>query len=109
MSRISQLYGKPEKVTINDVEFDIHPFTIDELDEIGAFSDKANNADATKKMIRIVLKKGFPDATEEEISKVPADVVLKLAEHVARINNLQPIKAEVDLQARLKPKNVPTE
>ncbi len=103
MSELSKLFGKEEEVEIKGVKFKIKPLTVADLDLISGIDPDKPNAAAMKGLIEKVLKDSFPDATEEEINKIPINIVNELTEKIADVNKLgRSSDAESRLKARVK-------
>ena len=102
MSKLSQLLGKPEKVSIGGVEFEIKPLTVGDLSLIGNIDPDKPSQEALQKLVEKVLRDSFPDATDEEIEGFPLEHVATLSDHIARINKLKTDDTKSKLVGRLK-------
>jgi len=104
MSELSKLLGKSEKVKIGEVEFNIKPLTVDDLDLVGNIDPDKPDMASLKKLVVKVLRDSFPDATDEEIKGFPIEHVNELATHIARINNFKSGSEGVDAKVRARMK-----
>jgi len=89
MSKLSQLLGKPEKVSVGGVPFEIKPLTVGDLELIGNIDSGKPSSESLMKLIEKVLRDSFPDATDEEIKNFPLEHVKELSDHIARVNKLK--------------------
>ena len=91
MSELSKLVGKGKKIKLGDIEIEIKPLTVTALPVLMEMSDKEDKkkqAEAMKETIRLTLMDSVPDATEEEIEKIPLEYMTTLLEAIADINKL---------------------
>lgn len=90
MSKLSELQGKPQVFKIGHLELELKPLTVDELDLL-IIDDKApieEQKKATKNLIKKVLKRSVPDATEDEINNISLEYMTNLMEAVMKLHKL---------------------
>ena len=94
MSKLSSLVGKAKKYKIGDVELEIKPLTLKDLDKVLNISegDAVVRSKAMVDLIRQTLKESEPEATEEEIDNVAFAHFQELSEAVIDVNGLKGIK-----------------
>lgn len=90
MSKLSSLLGKKETVKLGELEIEIRPLSLDEMEEfiIDPNASTADQVAAMKKLIRKVLIESIPDVTEEEISNLPVSYTNELIKAITEINKL---------------------
>lgn len=107
MSKLSQLQGKPQKFKIGELELELKPLTVDEI-ELFTIDDKApieEQMKSTKKLISKVLKNSVSDATDEEINNISLEHLTELMNAIMKLhkfsegdNKIQKVKDAI--QAR---------
>ncbi len=91
MSKLGYLQGKPQKVKIGEIELELKPLTVDEL-ELFSIDDKApveEQMKTTKKLVYTVLKKSVPDATDEEINNISLEHLQDLMNAIMKLHKFQ--------------------
>ena len=91
MSKLSQLQGKAQTFKIGEVELELKPLTVDEL-ELFSIDDKASmekQMESTKKMISAILKKSIPDVTEDEIKGISLEHLKDFMDAVMKLHKLE--------------------
>ncbi len=88
MSRLAALQGKPQKFKIGELELELKPLTVDELN-LFSIDDKSpmeEQMKSTKKLISKVLKNSVPDATDEEINNISLEHLQDLMNAVMKLH-----------------------
>ena len=102
MSELSKLIGKGKKVKLGVIEIEIKPLTVSSMPllmQMGG-EDKSAQAEAIKGLIARTLKDSMPDATDEEIDKIPLEYMTKLMEVIMEVNKLE--STDKDFLAKIK-------
>jgi len=92
MSELGKLVGKGKKIKLGEIEIEIKPLTVSYMPllmEMGNESNKSAQATAMKEILVHTLKEAVPDATEEEIDKIPIEYMNKLMEAIMDVNKLE--------------------
>lgn len=100
MSKLSQLSGKSKMYKVGEVELDLKPRGIKDLDLLFALQDPAQQASATKKLISATLRQAVPDATQEEIDDITVEYLEEITNAVLDVNGFGD-----GLRAKDKPKD----
>jgi len=90
MSKLSYLQGKAKTYKIGEVELELKPLTVDEL-ELFTIDDKApveEQMKSSKALISKVLKNSLPDATDEEIKNVSLEHLQELMNAIMDLHKL---------------------
>ncbi len=88
MSRLAALQGKPQNFKIGELELELKPLTVDELN-LFSIDDKApmeEQMKSTKKLVSKVLKNSVPDATDEEINNISLEHLQDLMNAVMKLH-----------------------
>ena len=88
MSRLAALQGKPQKFKIGELELELKPLTVDELN-LFSIDDKSpmeEQMKSTNKLISKVLKNSVPDATDEEINNISLEHLQDLMNAVMKLH-----------------------
>lgn len=91
MSKLGFLQGKSQTFKIGDVELELKPLTVDEL-ELFSIDDKASVEEqmkTTKKLVTKVLKNSVPDATDEEINNISIEHLQDLMNAIMKLHKFQ--------------------
>ncbi len=91
MSKLAALQGKSQVFKIGEVELELKPLTVDEL-ELFSMDDSTSNEkqmEATKKMISTILKKSIPDATDEEIKNISLEHLNEFMNAIMKMHKLE--------------------
>ena len=91
MSKLTALQGKSQVFKIGEVELELKPLTVDEL-ELFSIDDKApieKQMEGTKRMISTILKKSIPDATEDEIKNISLEHLKEFMDAVMKLHKLE--------------------
>ncbi len=88
MSDISKLLGKSKTFTIGEIQLEIKPRTLKDIDLIMNMGDDAKRADAMKELIRRTLKDSVPDATDDEINNIAFEHFKVLSDAIVEVNGL---------------------
>ena len=91
MSRIAELQGKGKKIKIGDLEFELKPLTVKDLELISVDENAPieKQMEMTKKLITKVLKTSYPDTTDEEIDNISLEHINELSEAIMKLHNLE--------------------
>jgi aconitase B len=92
MSDLGKLAGKTKKVHVGGHEIEIQPLSASDLNLMYELGEKkgAEQADLIKQLI----VKSIPDATDEEVNKMSVEYLTDLQEEMMKINNLDSEKAK---------------
>jgi hypothetical protein len=88
MSKLSALTGKPKTYTVGELELELKPRKLKDLDLLFALQDKAQQTQALTKLITVTLKEAVPDATDEEIDQVAFEHFQVLVEAILDVNGM---------------------
>ena len=88
MERIEKLFGKGKQVKIGDLEIEIKPLTVKDIDLVMDMTDEGKRTEATAKLIRLTLKEAIPEATEKQLDKVSFEHIKTLMNAIMEVNNL---------------------
>jgi hypothetical protein len=88
MSKLSTLIGKPKTFKIGEIELELKPRTLGDLDLIFDLQDDAKRGTAMKKLIKDTLKDAVPDATEEELNGMSFKYFKELSNAIVEVNGL---------------------
>jgi len=88
MSKIGQLVGKPQVFKIGEVELELKPRTLKDLDLLMALSKDENQSEAMAKLIRATLKEADPEATEQELDNFGMQYFEQLTNAILQVNGL---------------------
>ncbi len=88
MSRLSQLQGKSQVFKIGEVELELKPLTVDELELFSIDTDAPTEKqmEQTKKLIVKVLKNSVSDATDEEINNISLEHLEPLMNAIMKLH-----------------------
>lgn len=106
-SKIDKFLAKPEKCTIMGEEYELMPFTIDDLPLLTRLGSKEEviASNATKEVILKVLKQIDKDAKEEHLRNVSLEYLEEIMKAVTKINNLPDEMASQEALGKLKARN----
>ena len=93
MSKLSQLQGKGRMFKIGDVDLELKPLTVDEL-ELFSIDDKSpieKQMENSKKLISSILRKSIPDATEDEIKGVSLEYMNDLMKAITELHKIEKV------------------
>ena len=88
MSKLSKLLGKSKTFTLGEIELEIKPRTLNDIDLIMDMGDDAKKGQAMKELITRTLKDAVPDATDDEIDQIAFEHFKVLSEAIVEVNNL---------------------
>jgi len=91
MSKLSQLQGKPKVFKIGEIELEIKPLSLKDM-ELFTLDDKSSQKEQTEnsiKLINKVLRDSVPDATEEEIKNIGFIYMTELMDAITEVNGLK--------------------
>ena len=88
MSKLSKLLGKSKTYTIGEVELEIKPRTLSDIDLIMDMDNDEKRGQAMKELVKRTLKDAVPDATDDEIDRVAFEHFKVLSEAIVEVNNL---------------------
>ena len=103
MSELSKLARKPKKEKIGDIEIEIMPLGVSDMD----LMDKIKKDTPTSEMIKVmkdIIKKSVIGATDEEINAMSLEYMISLQEAIMRANNIddKDISAKKEELAKIK-------
>ena len=91
MSKLSEMTLRKGKVVdIGGIAIEIKPLTVSAMPlmmELGNGTPE-EQAKATMEILKISIKDAIPDATEEEIKKIPIEYIMSLTEAIMEVNQL---------------------
>ena len=96
MSELSKIVGKGKKIDIGGVEIEIKPLTVSSLPlmmQLGE-EDTGKQSHAMKELVVTTLKDSVPDATEEEIGKIPVEHLMKIMETIMEVNKIDEMDSQ---------------
>ena len=106
MSGIDKLIGKGKKIKVGDLDIEIKPLSLSDMDMMVKLGDEKTRSEATKELITKVIKESVPDATEEQIEKIDLKYVSKIMETIIEINQLGDVGNKDFLEKIKKRQNV---
>jgi hypothetical protein len=89
MSKLTGLIGKPKVYKIGDIELELSPRTMADIDLIMDLSVTEKRSSALSQLIIRSLKDAVPEATNEEINKVSFKYFKELSEAIIDVNGLK--------------------
>ena len=102
MSELSKLAGKGKKIKIGEIELNIKPLTVNDMDLMMAMSKEGSSEqlEAMRELVKKVLKEAVPDSTDEEINNVSVEHLTSIMEAISEVNGLE--KKENELIKKIK-------
>lgn len=94
MSKLSSLVGKPKTFKIGEIELELSPRRLEEIDILIDMQDESKRGAAMKQLIQRTLKEAVPDATDEEINKVAFNHFKELSQAIMEVNGLDQPKTD---------------
>jgi len=94
MSKLAALQGKAQKFNIGGVELELKPLGIEELDMF-TVDEKApmeKQIEVSRNILKTILKKSVPEATEEELNNISTEHLSDLMEAVNKLHNITAAK-----------------
>ena len=88
MSKLSKLLGKPKTYTIGEIELEIKPRTLNDIDLIMDIGNEEKRGKSMKELIIRTLKDSVPDAEDDEINQIAFEYFKELSEAIVEVNNL---------------------
>lgn len=90
MSKLSELQGKPKVYKVGNIDLELKPLTVDELDlfNIDENAPIEKQMESTKGMITKVLKNSYPDATEDELKGISLEHLTDLMNAIMDLHKL---------------------
>lgn len=90
MSKLSTLVGKSKTYTIGNIELELKPRTLGDLDLVMLLqsNDEVKKTNAMKELIKRTLKDAVSDATDEEINSIAFEYFKDIADAVVDVNGL---------------------
>ena len=96
MSKLSKLLGKSKTFTIGEIELEIKPRTLSDIDLIMGMDNDERRGEAMKELIKRTLKDAVPDATDDEINNIAFEYFKVLSEAIVEVNGLSPVKEDAE-------------
>ena len=93
MSELSKLIPQAIIVEVKGLQFKVKPPCLKHVALFEEAREAANSKDSKKqfeimaKIVEIVVKDSFPEATEEEINAIPIDTLVELTEKIMEVYN----------------------
>lgn len=94
MSKLSNLVGKSQTFTIGEVELELKPLKMENLDLFAELEDKTTMVNAMRKIIAITLKEAVPDATDDEIANLGITYVGEISKAIVKVNGLKNVSGK---------------
>lgn len=89
MSKLSELIGKPTKITLGSIELDIKPLSMDDMNLFKGGDNEEENIASAQAVVKKVLQDSVPDATEEELKNISLEYMTELMDHIMTINKMK--------------------
>jgi len=92
MGKIGSLSVKPKTVKILDEEFTLSPISFGERSVLAKVMDSVKGSERTEglfNLIKAVLKKSYPDMTEEEFEGISIEYLLPLSNEILSLHGLK--------------------
>lgn len=89
MSKLSSLVGESKTFKIGDIELELKPRTLKDIDLIMDLSIDEKRGEAMKELIKRTLKESVPDATDEEMDSIALEHFQTLSEAIVKVNGLK--------------------
>ena len=103
ISELSKLVGKGKKVKIGDIEIEVKPLSVSDMDLMMDLSKEGpEQIAAMKTLINKVLKQAVPDTTDEEIENIAVEHIMKIMEAIMEANNLGDTSDKKELLNKIK-------
>ena len=96
MSKLERLFGKSKVITIGDVELEIKPLTVKDLNLVMDMGEESKRTEATKQLIKLTLKQAVPDSNDEEIDKISFEHTNNLMNAILEVNGLDRQTSDID-------------
>lgn len=88
MSKLSKLLGKPQTFQIGEIELEIKPRTLGDIDLFMDMANEEKRSKAMSELIKRTLKDAQSDATDDEINNVAFQYFKELSEAILQVNGL---------------------
>jgi hypothetical protein len=91
MSELSKLLGKPKAYQLGDLEINLRPLTLKDIDiilELAKEPEESKKALLMGELIKRTLKVAVPDATEQELEQISFTHFKALSEAIIELNSL---------------------
>jgi len=98
MSKLSQLQGKPKTYKLGEVDLEIKPLKLDDMN-LFTMDQNATSKEQTEnslKLIHKVLTESVPDSTEEERKNVGIAYMEDLMNAIMDVNGLTEQRSKID-------------
>jgi len=92
MSEIDKLIPSDEEREINGIKFKIPKLRVKHMGIISKLESPQTRPAALRELIKLVIKKTFPDANESQIDDLDFELVTKIMEALAEVNDLGTVK-----------------
>ncbi len=89
MSKLSSLIGEPKTFKIGDIELELKPRTLKDIELVMDLSIDEKRGEAMRELIKRTLKEAVPDATDEEIDNIAFKHFQVLSESIIEVNGLK--------------------
>jgi len=87
--KLQKLLGKGKKVKIGEVEIEIKPLKIADLDLWVGLSDPKEQGKVLKNLTLKTLKDAFPEDSEEDISQISMEYFEEISKAIIEVNGLK--------------------
>ena len=88
MSRLNKLLGKSKEYMIGDEKLVISPLSMENIELVMDLSKPEKATGAMNKIVKLTLKQAVPDATDEEIDRLPLSIFKQISEAISDVNGL---------------------
>lgn len=99
MSKLAALMGKPQIFKIGELELELKPLSIDELELFNIEDNMPVNEQIklSKKLIARVLKQSIPDATDDEINGISLAHLKELMQAINKLHNMDSSTQKINI------------
>jgi hypothetical protein len=88
MSRLQKLLAKPVEVEIQGDKYSVSPLALEHLDIVVDLQKEEKRGKAMQRLMELSLKQSVPDATPDEIRRLPLEFVAEYMKAVLKVNGL---------------------
>jgi len=92
MGKIGSLSVKPKTVKINNEDYTLSPISFGERSVLAKVMDSATGSDRTEalfSLIKAVLKKSYPEMTEDEFNGISVEYLMSLSNEILLLHGLK--------------------
>ena len=100
MSKVERLLAKPIKKVIGGEEWEIHPLGVDELELMMNVGDPSKKAESLKEILVKTVQLSDPEATREQILKMPFNFYMEWQDAIEEVNGLKDMEEKIKAKAK---------